>query len=89
MCKIVGIDPSLVRANNEHSGGGQYLIKGVSSELFEKAELDAVKLYKYLVPREPFYEVKFKGDYPIQKWTAGNVVYFMEFLVGWTQDNRT
>lgn len=71
MCKIVGIDPSLVRANNEHSGGGQYLIKGVSSELFEKAELDAVKLYKYLVPREPFYEVKFKGDYPIQKWTAG------------------
>ena len=34
-------------------------------------EKDSIKLYKYFCEVEPFYKLKYEGDYPIQKWTAG------------------
>lgn len=68
MCNIVGIDRDLVKLNNNHSGGGQYLIKNATSDIFWKAEKDSVKIYDLLCYNEP----KWRGEgYPIQKWTAG------------------
>lgn len=68
LCKIVGIDPEEVKKRNLHSGGAQYLVKGLTYELVEKTESDSLKLYRYMCEKEPLW----KGEgYPIQKWTAG------------------
>jgi hypothetical protein len=71
MCAIVGVDPNVVKANNKHSGGAQYLVKNVTPEFFEKVENDAIKLYNYMALKEGSWVKKHETDYPIQKWTAG------------------
>lgn len=71
MCNIVGIDKSIPILNNRHSGGAQHLIKNSTFEFWDKVEKDSIKLYNWFLEIEPFYNYKFKGDYPIQKWTAG------------------
>lgn len=68
MCEIVGISPDVVKKNNNNSGGAQYVVKGVTGEMFEKIERDSIKLYAFLCEQEPRWN---KSFYPIQKWTAG------------------
>lgn len=68
MCEIIGINPDVVKENNNNSGGAQYVVKGVTGEMFEKIEQDSIKLYAYLCEQEPKWD---KSFYPIQKWTAG------------------
>jgi hypothetical protein len=48
MCKIVGINPELVKQKNDalQSGGAQYIMKGVDSMFFHKAEKDCERLFK-------------------------------------------
>lgn len=80
MCRIVGIDPNLVIANNANGGGAQYLVKNTTKEFWEKVERDSVAIYNYLLPREANWSVK--DVYPIQKWTAGMWAYLWNgFLV--------
>ena len=38
MCKVVGIDKAVVKANQENSGGAQKLMKGLTSQYWEKVE---------------------------------------------------
>lgn len=71
MCNVIGIDPEIVRNNNEHSGGGQYICKNLTPELFEKTEKDSVKLYDLLCRNESAFRPRFNNELPIQKWTAG------------------
>lgn len=68
MCEIIGLSPEIVRNNNKNSGGAQYLVKGVTYELFDKIENDSNKLYAYLCEMEALWN---KDFYAIQKWTSG------------------
>lgn len=68
MCKIVGLDPLIPKLMNSNSGGAQHIVKNTTYEYWDKVESDSIKLYKYLLDREP----EWKGEgHPIQKWTAG------------------
>jgi hypothetical protein len=71
MCEIVGIDPLIPKLLNSNSGGAQYLVKNTTSHFWNKVESDSIKIWRYLNSIEKDYQPKSKGDYPIQKWTAG------------------
>lgn len=46
MCEVVGMDPSIPKLMNMHSGGAQYIMKGVDHSYWEKVERDCENLYK-------------------------------------------
>jgi hypothetical protein len=71
MCQIVGIDPLIPKLMNSNSGGAQYITIGKSWEFWDKIEKDSVNLYSYFCEKEATYGDRYKGTYPIQKWTAG------------------
>lgn len=71
MCAIVGVDSEKVKSEQKNSGGGQYIIKGATFEMFDKIEKDSIKIYQFLSKKEPFWKKQHETDYPIQKWTAG------------------
>jgi hypothetical protein len=71
MLDIVGLDSSIPKLNNNHSGGAQHLIKYTNWEFWDKVERDSMKLYRFFCEKEPSYIKKHESDYPIQKWTAG------------------
>lgn len=71
MCEIVGIDKEIPKLRNKHSGGAQYIVKNTNFEFWDKVEKNSHELYQYFCSVEPFYQLKYVGDYPIQKWTAG------------------
>lgn len=72
MCKIVGVNPDIIRKENPTSGA-QWIIKNPTFEYWLKVYTDSIKLYKYLNQLQ---------DSDIQKWTAEmwsqlwNVYYF-------------
>lgn len=66
MCKIVGVDPELVKNNDKNAGGAQYLMKGVNSEFWKKVEIDCENLYKHMINTSS----KYCPEQPIQAWTA-------------------
>ena len=71
MLNIVGIDGTIPKLLNSHSGGAQYLLKGAPFAFWNKVEKDSIDLYRMFCETEHLYEPKHEGDYPIQKWTAG------------------
>lgn len=40
--KIVGIDKEVIIANDEHCGGAQYLLKGITADFWEKVQQDCI-----------------------------------------------
>lgn len=48
MCMAIDMDQSLVEQNSAHSGGAQYLMKGVNYQFWDRVEADCVKLYRHL-----------------------------------------
>ena len=71
MLNIVGIDGSIPKLMNSHSGGAQYLVKSAPFAFWNKVEKDSIELYRMFCETEHLYQPKFENDYPIQKWTAG------------------
>lgn len=65
MTAIVGIDPIVVLRRNKHSGGAQYIMRGVTSEFWQKVEKDCINLYLYMTD----FNHTYKG-HGIQSWTA-------------------
>jgi hypothetical protein len=47
-CKLVGISREIAVKNKLHSGGAQYLLKGVNAEYWKKVQEDCVKIRIYL-----------------------------------------
>jgi hypothetical protein len=87
MCEIVGIDKDIVKENNLHSGGAQYIVKNTHHEMWDKIESDSYKLYNYFLEIEPEWVKNNKeGAYPIQKWTAGMWSYLWN---GWYYGHKT
>lgn len=66
MCRIVDIEPALVIANQNNSGGAQYLLKNIDHAYWEEVEEKCVHLYDFIAS----YEKKYKINQPIQKWTT-------------------
>lgn len=66
MCKVIGIDPEIVKQNEENSGGAQYLIKNTDYLFWEKVYRDSQSLYLTLLI--------FHNEHPIpheiQMWTS-------------------
>lgn len=65
MCAIVGISPDVVLLRNKHSGGAQYVIRGIDYNFWHKVEKDAINLYLYM----QHFNANYKG-HGIQEWTA-------------------
>ncbi len=75
MCKIASIDPELVKANQQNSGGAQYLIKGVTANFWKTVKDDALNLYYYMNAQELADRTVLNAEEliafnPIQKWCA-------------------
>lgn len=66
--KLVGIDRSIAVANNDNSGGAQYLLKNIDAEFWNKVITDILKIRLHLqnVNKE-FFENESKG---FQSWCA-------------------
>lgn len=70
MCEIVGIDPEIVKKNENNSGGAQYLFPPnfLTHEYWNKVFFDSVKLYELMINTAGEYTPS--GGTPIQAWTA-------------------
>jgi hypothetical protein len=73
MCEVAGIDKQMVLNRQEHSGGAQKLIKGVTAEYWKKVFDTSMKLWKEIPPvsHKIKQELKQEGkDYhELQHWT--------------------
>lgn len=67
MADVVGIDVDLIKENQENSGGGQYLIKDTTPELWDKIYKDSTKLYDQMHDYQRRFPIS-PGE--IQFWTA-------------------
>lgn len=75
LCSLSKISPEVVEANEEGSGGAQYLMKGVTADFWREVKEDSLVLYKYMSDREAqerqtLSEAELKTYNPIQKWCA-------------------
>lgn len=69
-CGIVKIDPEVVKANQEGSGGAQYIMKGLTEDYWEKVERDCVEIY--IQGSKLNQEIKAENPewHELQIWTA-------------------
>jgi len=73
MCSLLDIDPALVEKNDIHTGGAQYILKGVSAGFWESMEKDCERLYPFLQSQEMAAATGSKG---IQSWCTDMWVLF-------------
>lgn len=69
MCSIVQIDPTLIKNNEEKSGGAQYFIPKdfyMNYEFWDKIERDSLNLFRVMNATAH----KYNPEHPIQAWTA-------------------
>lgn len=67
MAEVIGVDVETVKFNQENSGGGQYLIKNTTCELWDKIYKDSTKLYDQMLDFQKRFPIN-PGQ--IQFWTA-------------------
>ncbi len=67
MTDVIGIDVETIKINQENSGGGQYLIKNTTPELWKKIYEDCTPLYNQMLDYQKRFPIS-PGE--IQFWTA-------------------
>lgn len=67
MVDVIGIDIDCVEINQENSGGGQYIIKGTTTEMWNKIYEDSNSLYDAMLNYQKRFPIN-PGQ--IQFWTA-------------------
>ena len=67
MAQVININTETIKDNQNNSGGGQYIIKGTNSEVWEKIYLDCTPLYNQMLDYQKRYPIH-PGE--IQFWTA-------------------
>ena len=67
MAEIVGINPEIIKINQDNSGGGQYIIKNTDSKIWKKIYLDCTPLYNQMLDYQKRFPIH-PGE--IQFWTA-------------------
>jgi len=83
MCKIVGIDPNMVKDNDHNAGGAQSLIKKPSIAFWKKLELDCENVHELLSAAEKKLNNKnlFNEKLFIQKWCTDMWVLWWNALL--------
>lgn len=83
MCQIIGIDRSVVEANQENSGGAQKLMKNIDASYWAEVYKGCRDIYTYL---RSVSHLKKEGDpYGIQCWTAS---MWAELWVAWRRGHE-
>jgi len=78
MCEVIGIDKSIVKQNQNNSGGAQKLFKNIDHTYWEMVEDYSIKLFNVLINKQ---HIKKENDpNGIQSWTAS---MWAELWVGW------
>lgn len=68
LANIVGIDSSIIRANNLNTGGVQYILKNVPTDLWQKVQEDCISIRMYLMNlNKRFFASESKG---YQSWAS-------------------
>jgi hypothetical protein len=67
MADIVGLEVDVIKQNQENSGGGQYLIKNTTCEMWDKIYKDSINLYNQMMDYQRRFPIS-PGE--IQFWTA-------------------
>lgn len=67
MSEVIGVDPDIIKKNQENSGGGQYVIKNTNYKLWNKIYSDSTRLYDRLRDFHKRFPIR-TGE--IQFWTA-------------------
>jgi len=67
MCEVADIPKEVVRSQNSHSGGAQYILKDVDEAFWSEVEDVSIRMYKMLKE----YESNHPINHHIQSWTAG------------------
>jgi hypothetical protein len=67
MADIVGLEVDVIKQNQENSGGGQYLIKNTTCEMWDKIYKDSTNLYNQMMDYQRRFPIS-PGE--IQFWTA-------------------
>jgi hypothetical protein len=67
MADVIGIDVETIKINQQNSGGGQYLIKNSTPEIWDKIYKDSTKLYDQMLDYQKRFPIN-PGQ--IQFWTA-------------------
>ncbi len=67
MANVVGVDVDVIKQNQENSGGGQYLLKNTTSDLWKKIYENCTPLYNQMLDYQNRYPIS-PGE--IQFWTA-------------------
>jgi hypothetical protein len=67
MSDIVGLEVDVIKQNQENSGGGQYLIKNTTCEMWDKIYKDSTNLYNQMMDYQRRFPIS-PGE--IQFWTA-------------------
>ena len=67
MANVIGIDVDIIKKNQLNSGGGQYLLKNTTKELWKKIYEDCTPLYDQMLSYQKRFPIS-PGE--IQFWTA-------------------
>jgi len=67
MANVIGVDVNVIEENQDNSGGGQYLIKNTTPELWKKIYEDCTPLYNQMLDYQKRFPIS-PGE--IQFWTA-------------------
>jgi len=67
MADVVGLEVEVIKQNQENSGGGQYLIKNTTCEMWDKIYKDSINLYNQMMDYQRRFPIS-PGE--IQFWTA-------------------
>lgn len=69
-CDIVKINPEIVKANQNVSGGAQYIMKGLTEQYWEKVEKDCVEIYIQGKKLNKKIKAENPNWHKLQIWTA-------------------
>jgi hypothetical protein len=70
MCRIVGINPNLVKDNELNSIGAQYLMKGIDSQFWHNVERDCESLFQKITDKNSIIKHADPDYHEVQIWCA-------------------
>jgi hypothetical protein len=82
MCECAGVEPEMLKSNQQNAGGAQYLLKNIDAAYWEACEAGCHKLYNMMKE----YEAAHPVGHHIQSWTTDMWVVLWEY---WKRGGRT
>jgi hypothetical protein len=68
LTKVIGISREIAEANNEHSGGAQYILKNIDADFWADVKKDCITIRSFLMSiNKQYFESENKG---FQSWCA-------------------